>query len=84
MNSENWRKAEELLIAALEMPPENRRKFIAGISADELRREVESLLEVEAEAENFLGQPALAFSAEFFEAEETLTDQSEAIKLSVN
>jgi non-specific serine/threonine protein kinase/serine/threonine-protein kinase len=67
MNSENWQKVEELLNAALEIEPENRQEFLAGISSDEFRREVESLLDGEFEAEKFLASPAVAFSADLFE-----------------
>jgi serine/threonine protein kinase len=70
MNSENWQKVEELLNEALEIEPKNRQKFLAGISAAELRREVESLLVGEADAENFLASPVVAFSAEFFDDDE--------------
>ena len=44
MNSENWQKVEELLNAALEIEPKDRQKFLAEIGAEDLRREVESLL----------------------------------------
>jgi non-specific serine/threonine protein kinase/serine/threonine-protein kinase len=70
MQSEEWRKVEELLDAALELGDAERRKFLeeAGAHAPELLREVESLLRCEREAGNFLAAPALAFSADFFEA----------------
>jgi hypothetical protein len=68
MRSEEWRKVEELLDAALELAPEERRKLLdkVGVRAPELRREVESLLGCEQGANNFLAAPALAFSADFF------------------
>lgn len=66
MNSKSWQKVEELLNEALEIEPQKRRKFLADIEAKDLRREVESLLDGEAEAENFLAAPVPAFSADFF------------------
>ncbi len=70
MNSENWQKVEQLLNAALELTPGKRRKFLAEIGADDVRRDVESLLDAEQQAENFLAFPAVAFSADFFDDEE--------------
>ena len=68
MRSEEWRKVEALLDAALELEPSERRKFLdeVGASAPESRREVESLLDCEEQADGFLAAPALAFSADFF------------------
>ncbi|MDQ3798194.1 MAG: serine/threonine protein kinase, partial [Acidobacteriota bacterium] len=70
MNPENWRKVESLLNAALEIEPARRRKFLNEIDGDELRREVESLLAAEPEAEKFLASPAMAVSADFFDEED--------------
>ena len=69
MNTEEWRKVEELLNAALELEPAGRPKFLDDACADapELRREVESLLVCEEEATAFLAAPALAFSVDFFD-----------------
>src|SRR5689334_19904494 len=76
MNSENWQKVEELLNAALEIEPPERQKFLAGIGSMELRREVESLLDGESEAEKFLASPVVAFAADFFDdAPDVLLDQ---------
>jgi serine/threonine protein kinase/Tfp pilus assembly protein PilF len=69
MTPENWRKVESLLNAALEIEPRRRRKFLNEIDGDELRREVESLLAAEPEAEKFLASPAMAISADFFDEE---------------
>lgn len=71
MNSENWQKVEELLNAALEIEPQERRKFLAEIGTEDLRREVESLLVGESEAEKFLASPVVAFSANFFDDDDT-------------
>jgi hypothetical protein len=69
MRSEEWRKVEELLDAALELGPAERQKLLdeVGARAPELKREVESLLVCEREASNFLAAPAFAFSADFFD-----------------
>ena len=68
MRTDQWLKVEELLNAALEIEPGERRKFLDEASADapDLRREVESLLACEEGADGFLDAPALALSADFF------------------
>jgi len=60
MPSENWRRAEELFHRALAHEPPERRAFLdAQCGGDEeLRREVESLLEFDGGAENFIESPA--------------------------
>ena len=70
MRSEEWREVEELLDAALELGPAERRQFLERVGAHtpELRREVESLLVCEQDVDNFLAVPALAFYADFFDA----------------
>jgi non-specific serine/threonine protein kinase/serine/threonine-protein kinase len=69
MRNDEWLKVEELLNTALELEPGERRKFLdeAATDAPELRREVESLLACEEGADGFLGAPALALSADFFD-----------------
>ncbi len=69
MRAEEWHKIEELLHAALELEPSERRGFLddrLGAGEAEVRREVESLLACEEQADGFLEAPALAFSADFF------------------
>ncbi len=74
MRSEEWRKIEELLNAALELAPDGRRQFLNQLNASpELRREVESLLACEEHANGFLDAPVLALSADFME-DENLND----------
>ena len=70
MNSENWQKVEELLNQVLEIEPARRGAFLAKIGADNLRREVESLLACDAETDGFLASPAIAFSNDFFDDDE--------------
>ena len=67
MRSEEWSKIEELLDAALELEPTARQKFLDGLDAPDLRREVESLLVCETNTNGFLDAPALALSADFFD-----------------
>ncbi|HZU28696.1 MAG TPA: protein kinase [Bryobacteraceae bacterium] len=60
MRSDLWRRAEDLLHAALELPPETRDDFLRGSCAgdDELQTEVRSLLSSEQQAGSFLERPA--------------------------
>jgi eukaryotic-like serine/threonine-protein kinase len=78
MRSEEWKRVEELLDAALELEPRERRRFLEGAcaGAPELRREVESLLACETKADGFLDAPALAFSADLFEGEGPADDRA--------
>ncbi len=71
MRTEEWIKVEELLNAALELEPTERRKFLDDLGAESpaLRREVESLLVCEEKVGGFLTTPALAFSADFFDGD---------------
>lgn len=61
MPSEQWHRAEELFHQALAMGPEQRREFLDKecVGQNELRREVESLLEFDAKARRFIESPAL-------------------------
>jgi serine/threonine protein kinase len=61
MTSDRWRQIEELCHAALARPPADRAAFVADACAgdDVIRREVESLLAQEANADHFLSAPAL-------------------------
>jgi serine/threonine-protein kinase len=69
MQNLEWQKVEELLDAALELAPEERRKLLdkIGAGAPDLRREVESLLACEEKLDGFLATPAIAFSTDFFD-----------------
>lgn len=69
MRNEEWKQVEELLDAALELEPVQRREFLeeAGAIAPDLRREVESLLACEKDVDGFLAAPALALSSDFFD-----------------
>jgi len=61
MDAERWAKMDRLLDQVMNHPPETRADFLAAACAgdDQLRREVESLLEAHSQAESFLNTPAL-------------------------
>jgi Tol biopolymer transport system component/predicted Ser/Thr protein kinase len=72
MTPERFEQIAQLYGAALELAPEERASFIdRACSADEeLRREVESLLEANEEAGDFIATPALGMAAELLEGGE--------------
>lgn len=72
-NPERTQQIKELFQAALEYEPSARPAFLAEVCADddELRREVESLLLWETQAEKFIEKPALKVAAEIFAADKT-------------
>ena len=61
MESERWRRVQELFAAAAEVPAAERDAFLTERTGDndELRREVESLLAADSASDEFLEQPAL-------------------------
>ena len=65
MDPERWRKVEDLLQSALQLPAGKREEFLrqecAGDAA--LEQEVRSLLISDHEAGNFLGRPAIEVAA---------------------
>jgi serine/threonine protein kinase len=64
MTADRWRRVEHLYHAARERPPEERDRFLEGACADDqLRAEVESLLQKDSEADAFLEAPALEVTA---------------------
>ncbi len=76
MKTEDWQKVNEIVLDALELNAARRPEFIENccIDAPDIRREVESLLagepEAEAEAEDFFGAPAVINYAGFFNQDE--------------
>jgi len=60
MPSDQWRRAEEIFHRALELEPGQRSAFLEERCSgdDELRREVESLLEFDRKAQRFIESPA--------------------------
>src|SRR5262249_11814040 len=68
MTPERWQQADELLQAALELPPEARLAFVVEACAadEELRQEVETLLRCHQQLGNFMSSPPVAALAEVF------------------
>ena len=66
MKPEQWSQVEQLYHAALEHAPNERAAYLEQACAGDaaLRREVESLLGYDAQAADFIEQPAVAFAAE--------------------
>ncbi len=64
--AERWRKVQSLYHAAHERRPEERLAFLtAACSGDDaLRQEVESLLDDESKAQNWLSTPAVQLAAQ--------------------
>ena len=56
MKQENWQRVEELFHSALERTPDARQSFLDGVCGidTKLRRQVELLLEQEAQAGSFM------------------------------
>jgi eukaryotic-like serine/threonine-protein kinase len=71
LTPERWQEVERLYHAALERGEGERAGFLTGACGgdEELRREVESLLEHEAEAEHFIDSPALEAAAKLIARE---------------
>ena len=66
VDSQHWQQVKEIFEAALERPPTQRPQFLASACGgdEELRSEVQSLLNSYAEAGSFLETPAIASAAE--------------------
>jgi serine/threonine protein kinase len=66
MNAELWKQVDEMLDAALELPPAEREGYVAKASDgnDELRREVLSLLRAQEQAGTFLAGSAMRAAAQ--------------------
>jgi TolB-like protein/Flp pilus assembly protein TadD len=75
MKAERWQQVERLYHAALERGAEGRAAFIAEACAGDegLRREVESLLTYEDQAEDFIESPALEVAAQMMAGGEGAT-----------
>ena len=65
MTPERWRKVEQIYHSSLEREASQRAAFLKEVCGgdEELRREVESLLAQQTEAENFIEAPALEVAA---------------------
>ena len=66
MNPERWQKLDELFHSALARPAEQREAFIAAAcdGDDDLRRELESMLDHFEQAGSFIEKPAYEVGAE--------------------
>src|SRR5262245_37308405 len=66
MTPEQYRRVGELYHTAMELAPEDREDFLAGACGgdEELRREVESLLQAREQAGSYFGAPAMEVAAE--------------------
>jgi len=54
MTSERWKRVEALFEQVVKVPTTERSQFLQGIGDDELRREVESLLQAHDQAGPFI------------------------------
>ncbi len=72
MDPEKLRQIEERYHAALELPPDEREAYIQESCGDdeELRREIETLLDVKISSNNFFETPPLSLAAEMFSQKE--------------
>ena len=73
MQAERWRKIEQVLKSALERDESQRAAFVKEACAgdERLRREVESLLAYQPQAEKFMEAPALEAAAKALADEQT-------------
>ena len=75
MKPERWKQVDQLLDAALELPPEKRAAFLDQACAgdEELRKKLDALLASDDGAHSFLEKPALEVAAK------TLMDQKDSM-----
>ena len=75
MNNEQWQEVERLYHLTLEKQPKERAAFLVHACAgnDVLRREVESLLAYEDQAEDFIESPAIEVAARAMSADQSVT-----------
>lgn len=68
MSPEDYRQLNQLFLAALELPPEQREAFLAQTCGHdtELRRGVEAMLAADADPWRLIDQPAHSAAAELF------------------
>ncbi|HXH50356.1 MAG TPA: protein kinase [Terriglobia bacterium] len=78
METERWTEIEQLYHAALELDESERPAFLAKACAgdESLRREVESLLESDAQAGSFIESPAIEVAARSMAADDRLPGSS--------
>ncbi len=66
-SAEEWERAQELFNEAVDLPPAERKKLLDRICGENetLRREVESLLDSDAQANSFIEDPAESIPRDF-------------------
>jgi eukaryotic-like serine/threonine-protein kinase len=69
VTSERWQRIEALFEQTLEAPAAERPQFLRAIDDDELRLEVESLLQAHGQAGTFLEEPDHFFTGQSFEVD---------------
>jgi serine/threonine protein kinase len=81
MKPERWKQVDELLEAALERPAPERAQFLdrACSGDEELRRELESLLISDGQAERFIESPPARVAADLFNDEQRKPGRGERI-----
>jgi serine/threonine-protein kinase len=81
MTPERWQRAKELFDSALELKAEERRVFLEQECAgdDELRREVESLLESDDDTDSFMESPAVEDAADSLAGDEQKLEAGQKI-----
>ncbi len=68
MHAENWKTIKEVLLEALKLDASRRQDYLERADiTPEIREEVESLLVLEAEAEDFMSLPVGEFSKDFLD-----------------
>ena len=80
MKRDQWQEVEKIYDAALELDQEHRARFLdsACDGNEELKREVESLLQQEGKTEDFLESPAMEVAAKGL-AEDQAEDQTDSL-----
>ena len=86
MESDRWRRIEEIYHSALSVAVDERPRFLQRVCSgdDELRGEVESLLAYESAAEDFIKEPALQAAARLLAPEETAPGEPDLIGRTVS
>src|SRR5687768_6760748 len=81
MNPERWRQIEQVYHSALDLEPGPRAAFLLQACAGDeaLRKEVETLLSFQDEAEDFIEAPALEQAAKALARERTVLAQGRRI-----
>lgn len=65
---ESWSRAKVILASALELDNAEREQFVANLDIDDaLRVEIESLLNLSSDCEEFLSEPAIGFADELID-----------------